>query len=78
MTSTPARRSRRRNHRSPNNADHTHDADHTHTTTPTTPTGAPLPNTGVDVGGIIMVALVLFGVGALLLVLAGRRRRGSH
>ena len=47
-------------------------------TTPTTPTTPPLPNTGFDVGGIGMVALLLFGAGALLLVLTSRRRRGIH
>jgi len=50
----------------------------TPTKTPSTPTGAQLPNTGVDVGGSIVVALLLLGLGALVLVLAGRRRRGSH
>ena len=55
-------------------------ADHSDTpTTPVTPTTPPpLPNTGVDVGGISLVALALFGAGALLLVLTGRRRRGNH
>jgi LPXTG-motif cell wall-anchored protein len=43
-------------------------------TTPTTPTTPPLPNTGVDVIGTSVTALVLLFLGGVLVLLGTRRR----